>query len=265
MTDTNPPLTRLLSIITYIETLVLLGAGSGLFFLPDLTREQWPWQLTPFNTRFLGAVYLASMLSVALATKRWFPARSVLRVILVFTAIVLVVSLFYNDRFESGKWGTWWWFGLYVVLPVSSAYHLWLFRSQPSPSTTVSVVWQRLLIGAGIIIGSYGLGLLAAPTAFSSFWPWELDNFHGQLYSATFISGAVGLFTVARSAHRSEFVAAGLTQAGLGIGAIAGALMVDAEASRIIWHESWLALFIFLTAVGVAMLYAASNWEKMTQ
>src|SRR3990172_2391118 len=75
--DRNLGLTPLLRAVTFIEVIVLFGAGFGLFFLPDLARELWPWPPAPFNTRFLGSIYLTALLPVAvmLIAGRWAPAR----------------------------------------------------------------------------------------------------------------------------------------------------------------------------------------------
>jgi len=54
--DNNPLITPFLRAFTLVETLVLMVAGFGLFFFPEITRAQWPWLIAPFNTRFLGAI-----------------------------------------------------------------------------------------------------------------------------------------------------------------------------------------------------------------
>jgi hypothetical protein len=188
LAEVNPPITPLLRMVTLVEMLVLAVAGAGLLFLPELTRAAWPWQLTPFNTGFLGAVYLGALASIALMglVGRWAPARPVLPTICIFTAIVLAVSLVYLDRFDARKWSSWAWFGLYIALPVNAAYHLWLYRHQPpAQPAPVPAAWRALLLVVGGVLGLYGIGLLGAPEVFSAFWPWRLDAFHGQLYSAT--------------------------------------------------------------------------------
>lgn len=98
----NPSITPFLRSFTLIETLVLIGAGFGLFFFPNLIRPLWPWEIAPFNTRFLGAIYLGAMVSVGymLLSGRWSPTRPVLRAIFTFTFIVLVVSLFTSSQFD---------------------------------------------------------------------------------------------------------------------------------------------------------------------
>ncbi len=263
--DDNPPLTPLLRLFTLIEVIVLAGAGGLLFFLPDWARALWPWPLTPFNTLFLGAIYLGALPAIAsmLLAGRWAPARAVLPALFIFTAIVLIVSALNLDRFDFQldyqRWGSWLWFVLYFALPVNSAYHLWLYRRRPpADSTPTPPAWRIYLLGAAIVLGLYGLGLLITPATFSAFWPWPIDEFHGRIYSATFISGAAGLYAVARVASRIEFLTAGLAQGAFGLFAIAGVLIVDASVRRVDWSlpGSWLwaGAFAIALAAGVGMV-----------
>ncbi|KKM77298.1 hypothetical protein LCGC14_1371540, partial [marine sediment metagenome] len=64
-----------------------LLVGFGLFIFPELTRPEWPWAIAPFNARFLGAIYLGAMASVAymFLSPRWSPSRPILRAIFTFT------------------------------------------------------------------------------------------------------------------------------------------------------------------------------------
>src|SRR5262245_62460950 len=122
---TNPRVTVLLQAVTGIEVLVLVGAGGGLLLQPAIVAEIWPWTLTPFNASFLGALYAASMATAAMVVLigRWSPTRVVTPMILLFTAIVLVISIVSIGRFKLGNPATWLWFLLYVVIPANAAWH----------------------------------------------------------------------------------------------------------------------------------------------
>ena len=132
--EDNPPITPFLRSFTLVETLVLVFAGFGLFLFPKATLSIWPWQMAPFNTRFLGAIYLGAMVPVGLMffLGRWSPTRPVLRAIFTFTFIVLIVSLLTSRQFDFKFLPTWGWFALYLSLPISAGYHLWLYRSMPT-------------------------------------------------------------------------------------------------------------------------------------
>jgi hypothetical protein len=263
----NFKVSRLLSFMTLVEFLVLLMAGGGLFFSPGFTTSIWPWELTPFNTRFLGAIYIASMTAVAamLFVGRWSPARAVLRVILSFTLIVLAVSILTTARFNFPHWSVWVWFTLYVALPLNCAFHLWLYRSASDAHLTpLSPLWSRLLLGVGIVLVGYGAGLIIAPEIFSRFFPWTLDEFHSRLYSAAFVGGGIGLLTVAPKTTAWELIAAGAPLATLGIFSILGLVIVDAEVKRLVWTDAvvwvWLGAFAALAVLGIGML--VFGWQR---
>lgn len=265
-TADNPSITSFLRTFTLVETLVLVGAGFGLFLFPEISRPQWPWEIAPFNTRFLGAIYLGAMVSVGYMYRsgRWSPTRPVLRAIFTFTFIVLVVSAFYSDQFDFKDVRVWVWFALYVSLPLSAGYHLWLYRSIPTTHLNpVPTKWRNVLLGTGLLLGVYGFGLIVFPNTFNKVFPWGLDIFHSQLYSATFFTGSVLLLTVAKFATPAEFIACGLTEATFGTFSIVGLFIVDAQVQLIDWGApntlAWLASLAVLALLGIGMIVAGAG------
>jgi len=265
-TPDNPKITPFLRGFTLVEALVLVGAGFGLFFFPEIVRPLWPWELAPFNTRFLGAIYLGAMAPVAIMflSGRWSPTRPVLWAIFTFTSIVLVVSLFHIERFDLKYMGTWIWFALYIGLPVSAAYHLWRYRNMPADQLNpVPRNWRYILRATSLLLAIYGLGLILLPNTFSSLFPWKLDVFHSQLYSATFITGAVILISVAVLATRAEFVTAGAAEVTFSVFAILGLIIVDAVVKKIDWSApntlAWLVSLAILALLGTALIVAGAS------
>lgn len=261
----NPKISPLLRIITAIEVLVLVITGFGLLFFSAQIAPLWPWALTPFNTSFLGAVYLSSLIATILLVWQgtWFPARIVTAMVLTFTSIVLLVSIAYLGSFDSSKTPSiWGWFILYAVLPINAAYHLWLYRSIPNLEKALLPVWLKnyLLIQA-IIYGLYGLSLLLLPVELTSFWPWGIDDFHGRMYSVAFLTPAVGAFLLWRNANALEMKALGWTQLVGGILPVLGLLMVELSVHRINWAAwgtwLWLANCLILLPVGLGLLRAS--------
>lgn len=266
----NPPLTPLLRAMTFIEVLVLITAGGGLFFLTDLTRAQWPWNIRPFNAHFVGAVYLASLMSVAIMfiNGRWVAARLVLPMLFTFTSIVFVMSLLKLDTFLYDRWTTWVWFILYLVLPLNAAYHLWLYRRLLSVEPTPPQPWVRYaLLIMGSVMGAYGLVQFFAPEAASAFWPWKIDAFHGQMYSATFVTAAVGAFVLSlRATAPIEYFTLGLTYGILGFFCILGLVIVDASAHAVDWGAAgtwlWVVAFALTLIVGLVLLWQSHTFRK---
>jgi hypothetical protein len=97
----------------------------------------------------------------------------------------------------------------------------------------------------------------------SSSWPWPVDPFHGQVYSAIFLAGAGGTYLVWRSAPREELLVLGLAQFLVGLFAILGLVITDAAVHRIDWTATktlcWLAFFGWIAVSGIFKLYAASR------
>ncbi len=254
-------LPRLLRYLSLVEIVVLIISGGGLFFFPGLIDDLWPWPLTPFNARSLGAVYLAAAVSVTLMVliDRWDPARTILSTILGFTSIVLIISLIEMDRFDLGLPGSWGWFLLYIILPINCIYQLWRSRNEPTDMTMrLGSAWPVVLWGSAGLFGAYTAGLLIAPRAFTGFWPWPVDDFHGRMYSAAFLSAAIGFYCVARHRRPIDMFAIGITHVFAGMLPIVGLLIVDASRDVLVWSDGglwlWSSAFAGLSVLGAAMV-----------
>jgi hypothetical protein len=257
----NPPITLVLQVFTWIEVIVLTAASILLFFFPEISQSRWVWKIKPFNSHFLGAVYLAAIIPTAmlLVVRQWKIARLIVPMQLTFTSILLVVSLFYLESFNFNRRITWGWFFLYTIIPLTTACHVWLYRRlRPVESTFVSSSWRFFLRVQTFFLTFYGLGLLLAPNTFTAFWPWAIDNFHGQLYSAVFLTLAIGAFLLSRVCLYSELFTLGLTEFTLGLTQILGLLKANAILPKINWLMPntwfWISIFVLLLISGMAMI-----------
>ena len=70
--DGNPPVPSFLRWVLAVECSVVFVAGVLLFFLTELAADLWAWTVPPFNSRFVGAIYLAAYLPLLLF---WFVPR----------------------------------------------------------------------------------------------------------------------------------------------------------------------------------------------
>ena len=214
----NPVLPGSLRIFSGAVILVLL-VGAGLFFVPDLVKPRWPWPLAPFNARFLGSFYLAEMVAMValLVWNRWSPARMILVMAFVFTLVVTATSLANLDLFNFGRKASWIWFAVYAGSAIVAGLFLWNARGTPPVAAAVSGAgWRRTFQLEAVVLALYGLGLLILPATFSAFWPWKIDAFHAQTYSAIFITAATGTWLISSHAPREELVALGAAQLALG-------------------------------------------------
>lgn len=263
----NPPLPLLLRLVILVAFLLLIAAGVSLFLLPDFARAHWAWQLTPFNTRFLGAIYLAGLVPITmlLLKGRSTPTRLVIAMLFVFATNITLVSFFYLDRFIFARKVTGIWFWIYITLTVIAAYYLPRYRNLSlSRSIQLSSVWRTYLWLQAIVLGMYGLGLIIAPSSFSAFWPWKLDNFHAQLYSSIFLTGAVGSLILSSAAAKIELLTLGLTQAVFGLLVIVGIAITDLSLDKIDWYLPgtwlWFKAFAVLSIAGILIM-----WHSLQQ
>ena len=267
--DDNPQISSLLIMVTAIESLVLLVTGVGLLLFPSVIRPWWPWELSPFNALLLAAIYSASLVATAMVVyvKRWAPARVVVPMIFIFTAIILVVCLITIDRFDFQYWGTWVWFFLYVIIPANAAYHIWLYRKlKPVNPFPLPALWRGALLIPTILLGLYGIGLLIAPESFSSFWPWPIDEFHGRMYSVLYITPATGALLLFGAAASIELLTMGLTQIVGGGATILGFVIIDNQVDKVDWSASgtwlWIGSFAIILLTGIGLVWQSRERSK---
>lgn len=258
---TNPSLPAQFMAMIVISWVLLLFVGGSLFFFPSFARAHWMWPLTPFNTNFLGAVYLSAWvpLTVVLWIRRWAPARLILPMLWVVTTFILIVSFSHAEQFALSRRVTGIWYWLYLVDCLGATYYLGKFHNRPPASPSrVGKRWVLVLRVQWITLGGFGVGLLGMPTLFNQFWPWPLDLFHCQLYSSIFIAGAVGSWVLQRAATSVELLTMGLTQVTFSLLVLIGMTVVDASVHKIQWLQAgtlfWLSSFVVLGFIGMMMI-----------
>jgi hypothetical protein len=243
--------------------LIVLIAGPLLLFAPQIIVPRWPWAITPFNARFLGAVYCAELGALALLFlhNRWSPGRASFVVAFVFTFVVTIASLIHLATFV-GTRRVALWFVLYVGYAALSGGALLLYRRLPKvPALAVSDRFRSTLQAAGAVMTLYGAALFVAPGIAAGFWPWPIDAMHGQIYSAVFLAPGIGTLLLGRSAARQECLVGGVFNAGLGLFALIGFALAQAQTGRAnlaspsTW--AWLLIFVVLLVIGVTMIRAS--------
>ena len=264
-TSDNPPFPAALRLFS-AGVIIVLIVGAGLFFAPALVKPRWPWPVTPFSARFLGGFYTAEMAVMAalLFWNRWSPGRLVLVMAFIFTVIVSAVSLINLGYFNFGRKAAWLWFLVYLASAAVSGLFLWRARGRPSAKgVTLNPAWRAYMAAEMAILGLYGVGMVLFPLVVSSTWPWPVDPFHAQVYSAIFLAGAGGVYLLWKSAPREELLVLGLAQLLVGLLAILGLIITDAQVHKIDWAAMktlcWLALFGWIGISGAFKLTAASR------
>lgn len=267
--DASQTQTRLpfvLLALSIISIILLILVGGGLFFFPNLFEPIWLWPLTPFNLRFLGAIYLTALVALTslVLAKRAALMRLVVPMIWIFTTVVLLVSCVHLEQFNAGRTTTDIWFWLYLIDCVGASYYLgYIQRISFEGLYRLPLAWSAALgIQAGLL-GSYGLGLLVFPEATSSSWSWPLDVFHARLYSSIFLTGAIGSALLARRASAVECRALGLIQAAFSGLVLIGVWVVDGEVKKIDWSLGsnwiWLWAIALLGIFGIGLILQSQN------
>jgi hypothetical protein len=258
----NPPLSGIVRLYSLIVLLVFAFALSPLW-IPEVVTPGWPWRLTPFTARFVGAIYTAFAwpMVVLLVVNRWSPGRLIFLASLAFIAPLTVVSLIHIERFNFSLPGTWLWWSAYPLSMLVIFYFLWRYRDLPPAGPAPSPGRRRFFRVQAWAFGLYGLAIAAVPPVATGFWPWPIDVFHAQIYSTVFFTAAAATWLLAGSAHRLDLLAVGLFQTLLGLVALAGAIVADAKLDRIDWSAPgtviWIAGCLAIAALGLITLAAA--------
>lgn len=235
MLDTSPqntPIPKFLRVVTVIECVVVAAAALVLFLSPSIAKVAWVWDIPPYNSRYTGAIYFAALLPLVVfaITARWSPGRVVLWMIFTFTTSIFAVMLFFIPSFLWDRLGTPVYWLLYVLLPFNSIFFLYSLRKfKVAGAEKNSPLVRTVLIAMAGISAVYGIALLVAPLAATSFWPWSIDEFHARVYAATYLTPAVGAWITRNRSSYAERLVLGLTLATLGVLSIIGTVWTSTQ------------------------------------
>jgi hypothetical protein len=250
-------------VLLLISSILLLIVGGSLFLGLDPVRSHWLWPLKPFNTKFLGAIYLSSGLTTVIASwhRRWSSARLVLPMLALFATVVTLMSALNLIYFAAPRRAVGLWWFLYVVNSVGASYCLWRYwnRIKRTYALAQHPLWSYMRTKGWLLI-AYGAGLLVLPTVFAGFWPWQIDALQGRMYSAVFMAGGLGLLWLGSTAI--EWMLMGLLQLSFGGLSILGTLWVNAQVNKINWSLPgvWI-WFLALTELVIAGLFMV--WQGL--
>ncbi len=185
--------------------LLALWVGIWGYFIPGQVDKAIPWLVPPLHARFLGAMYLSgtAFMIGGIMSHYYAEVRVMVRVILIWTGMLFIVSLFYLGEFDYSRNQVWIWFGAYIIYPLIA---LWLMWNDRSLSEQVSgpglPAWVRVyLLAQGLIVTGLALVLLLAPEFMVNVWPWKITRLLAQIYSAPFL--AYGLSSLMLSRKQS--------------------------------------------------------------
>jgi hypothetical protein len=185
--------------------LLALWVGIWGYFIPSQVDKAIPWLVPPLHARFLGAIYLSATAFTigGMLSQHYSEVRVMIRVILIWTGMLLIVSLFYLDEFDYRRGPVWFWFGAYILYPLIALWLMWKDRHVPEETSSAGLpAWvRRYLAIQGVVVTILGLILLLFPEFMVTVWPWNITRLLAQIYSAPFL--AYGLSSLMLSRQQS--------------------------------------------------------------
>lgn len=183
--------------------LLALWVGAWGYFAPAHADLALPWLATPLHARFIGAMALsgAAFMFGCLLARRWSEVRAVVPVIVAATGVLLLVSLFYRDRFDWSRAQVWIWFAVALAYPLTGMALMWKERGAREPFAEGAELraWARKYLSLqGMVVTVLALTLLLAPEFMVALWPWQVTPLMAQIYSSPFLAYGVASLLAAR-------------------------------------------------------------------
>jgi hypothetical protein len=264
--------------VVLVVFLALAGLAFILLYLRGgHTDREFAWTIRPTITAaFLGAGYGAGCVLVVACLRRrpWAEARVGIGIVLLFSGMILVMTLIYHDRFHFGaangaiaRFAAWVFLAVYVFVPTVGT---WLFvREQRLAGTPPSggpalPGWFKVAITAqGGIMIVFGAALYVAPAVFARAWPWTLTSLSGLAVGSWLVPIGLGNLLVFHENDLRRAWVPALTSVAYGLlqlGAIAR------YGDQVQWQEAgawvWVALLISMIVTGGYGLLATSRAAK---
>jgi hypothetical protein len=203
------------ALLSAFALLTAMAVGA-LYVLAENTAETFAWTISPALTAaFLGAGYAAGFVLVVLCMRDpvWVNSRAAVLTIFAFVVLTLVATLLHIDRMHFdddftdlgpvAKIAAWFWFAVYVVVPLAMAALLVLQErapgtDPPSRHPVPGLLRAVLAVESALLLVGGGL-MYADPTTASAVWPWPLLPFTGRVVAAWLL--AFGLATALAAVH----------------------------------------------------------------
>jgi hypothetical protein len=182
--------------------LLALWVGIWGYFIPNDVDKALPWLVPPLHARFLGAMYLSgtTFMIGGILSHYYAEVRVMVRVILIWTGMLFIVSLFYLGEFDYSRTQVWVWFGAYIIYPLIALWLMWndrtLHESLAGPGLPPWV--QGYLLAQGIVVTALALVLLLFPEFMVNVWPWKITRLLAQIYSAPFLAYGLSSLMLSR-------------------------------------------------------------------
>lgn len=199
--------------LSFLPLAVLTAVfGPLLFLFPDRTEAYWSWQVRPaMSAVWIGAAYTfgAVALAIMLFARSWRATFIPVVSTLAFALVMLGATLVFNDRFYVGTYRYYGWLGIYVALPIVLPLMLWTHRHRDPGRVPGELLLSGrarvVLVIAGALVGSIGLGLVFGARPAVETWPWQLTPLTATVVGAWLLFLAIGGLSAAFEARYCAF------------------------------------------------------------
>jgi hypothetical protein len=180
--------------------LFAIWVGAWGFLLPTQVDRALPWTVPPLHARFIGAFYLGGTLAMALAApaRRLADVRIAIVLAVLWTGLLLLVSLLHLEAFDFAKPQVWFWMAAYAIYPL---WGTWLYRHAVQADPPLHRAPDRALLAVAIVAIAFGAALLLAPAAMVRAWPWAVSPLLAHIYAGPFLAYGASALLLAREAR----------------------------------------------------------------
>lgn len=184
----------------FLVGLFAIWVGVWGFLLPAQVERALPWTVPPLHARFIGAFYLGGTVAMALSllARRLAEVRIAIALAVLWTGLLLLVSLLRLDAFDFAKPQVAFWMGAYAVYPLWGA---WLYRRAVKADPPAHRRPDPALLVIAIVALAFGAALLVAPAAMVRAWPWAVSPLLAQIYAGPFLAYGASALLLAREAR----------------------------------------------------------------
>src|SRR5215216_5694324 len=248
----------------YLGFAAVQGIGIGLTGLLVPPEMQIPLRISPLNTRFVAALYIAGGVGVLWAAFARQRAETRLFVIgfgLATGMILVLTALHWSEFMADGLPHRPVWIFDYVVdpllalliVPIAS---LWPARHGSRHRLT------PLFIAEAVLLASLGLALIIVPDVVAAAWPWALPPLLGQLYGCFFVTLAFGAALAARESEARAIRGFALSSLTLMVLVLVASLVhIDRFKAEPVTWVWFIAFGLGACAFAVALLaYPTAGW-----
>jgi hypothetical protein len=192
----------------WLRAILLLVAAQAMlllavFYQATLVSLLVPWPASPLNSRFIASLYTSLGIGVFLCSfsRTFREVRIVLFGIGLATGMLFILTLlrmfFYPGELDRFPYI---WMLFYIVDPLLVIFSFWRLGAKDTAAQITNSLAPLWIVQA-VIFGSIGLVLLLVPGVGIAFWPWKMTEPLSQLYSAFFLTLAVGNAMAVRESY----------------------------------------------------------------